>query len=199
MQKKYLKDYFYEKAKKENYPARSVYKLEEIDKRYHIIKNGYKVLDLGASPGSWMKYCSVKVGPSGLVVGVDKEKIKIDLPANTRFIQEEIKNSIITAANSLKDYPSFDVILSDLAPKTTGTRDVDQARSVELIRQAFSIAQKVLKKGGHFICKVFQGPDVKGFIDSIRPGFEWVRLIKPVGSRSESFEIYIVGYRLTEV
>lgn len=181
------KDYFYEKAKKERYPARSVYKLEEIDKKYHIIKSGCRILDLGASPGSWMKYCSSKVGVGGLVIGVDKEKLKIDLPGNTRFIQEDVFKVEIPQG--------FDVVLSDLAPSTTGTREVDQARSIELVRQAFSIAQKVLKKGGHFICKVFQGPDVKGFIDSIRPGFEWVRLIKPVGSRSESFEIYIAAYR----
>lgn len=181
------KDYFYKKAKKEKYPARSVYKLEEIDKKYHIIKSGYKVLDLGASPGSWMKYCSQKIGERGLVVGIDKEKIKIALPSNARFIQEDVFKIDISQG--------FDVVLSDLAPSTTGTREVDQARSIELVRQAFSIAQKVLQKGGHFICKVFQGPDLKGFMDSIRPRFEWVKLIKPEGSRKESFEIYIVGYR----
>lgn len=190
MRKDSLKDYFYKKAKKERYPARSVYKLEEIDKKYHIIKSGYKVLDLGASPGSWMKYCSQKVGERGLVVGIDKEKIKIDLPSNARFIQEDVFRLDISQG--------FDVVLSDLAPSTTGTREVDQARSIELVRQAFSIAQKALQKGGHFICKVFQGPDVKGFIDSIRPRFEWVKFIKPVGSRKESFEIYIVGYRYLE-
>lgn len=186
MQKDSLKDYFYKKAKKEKYPARSVYKLEEIDKRYHIIKRGCRVLDLGASPGSWTKYCSTKAGPGGLVVSADKEGIKIDLPGNVRFIEGDVFKL---------EFPSgFDVVLSDLAPSTTGTKEVDQARSMELVRQAFNIAEKVLKKGGHFVCKVFQGPDVKGFMDNIRKYFEWGKLIKPAGSRSESFEIYIVGY-----
>lgn len=193
MQKDSLKDYFYYKAKKEKYPARSVYKLEEIDKKYHIIKNGHKVLDLGASPGSWTKYCSAKVGEKGLVVGIDKEKPKLDLPGNTVFIQEDIFKLDIEKVKELS--PQFDVVLSDLAPSTTGTREVDQARSIELVRQAFNIARQVLKENGNFVCKVFQGPDVKNFIDDIRPRFDWIKTAKPMGSRKESFEVYIVGFR----
>ncbi len=184
-----VKDYFYYKAKKEKYPARSVYKLEEIDKKYHIIKNGYRVLDLGASPGSWTKYCSLRVGENGLVVGIDKEKIQVDLSSNIKFIQEDIFKLDIKEI-----LPEFDVVLSDLAPSTTGTREVDQARSMELAKQAFNAAKKVLRQNGYFICKVFQGPEVKNFIEEMRPYFGWVKIYKPAGSRKESFEIYIIGY-----
>lgn len=192
MRKDSLKDYFYKKAKKERYPARSIYKLEEIDRKYKIIKAGAKVLDLGASPGSWTKYCSEKVGAKGLVVGIDKEPLKFDAP-NVRFIEGDVFKVDISIFQD-----KFDVVLSDLAPKTTGTKEVDQARSMELARKAFWIARQTLKKGGHFICKVFQGPDVNGLIEDMRGDFEWVRFLKPSASRKESFEIYIIGYFLLQ-
>lgn len=188
---KKIKDHFYYRAKKENYPARSVYKLGEIDNKYHILKAGYKVLDLGCSPGSWAKYCSEKVGEKGLVVGIDKQEVKISGMGNARFFKEDIFKLDIESIKKIS--LSFDLVLSDMAPSTTGIRDVDQARSLELAKQAFFIAQQLLKPHGHFVCKIFQGQDVKSFIEQIKPSFEFVKTAKPESSRSESFEIFIVA------
>lgn len=189
---KKVKDFFYHKAKKDNYPARSVYKLEEIDKKYSILKKGYKVLDLGCVPGSWSKFVSTKVGEQGLVVGIDIQDLKLAGIRNMQFIKEDIFKLDIVKLKQI--CPQFDVVLSDMAPSTTGIREVDQARSMELVRQAFVIAQQCLKKSGNFVCKIFQGPDVKNFIELVRPRFEWVKIIKPAGSRAESFETYAVGH-----
>jgi 23S rRNA (uridine2552-2'-O)-methyltransferase len=191
---KKVKDYYFYKAKKENYPARSVYKLEEIDKKFQLIKSGNKVLDLGAAPGSWTKYCGVKVGESGFVLGIDLQDIKLEARKNNIiFIKEDIYK---ITTDSLKQYaPEFDLVISDMAPSTTGMREVDQARSFELARQAFLIAQKLLKKGGCFVCKIFQGADTKSLYDQVRKEFSSAKMFKPEGSRSESFETYIVGMK----
>lgn len=186
-----IKDYFYYKAKKENYPARSVYKLEEIDKSYHIFKKGFKVLDLGCSPGGWTKYCSEKVGGDGKVVGVDKQELKLHGLENVVFLEEDIFKLDIEKIK--QSSPNFDVVLSDMAPSTTGIREVDQARSLELAKQAFSIAQKLLKPKGHFVCKIFQGQDVKAFLKEVELHFETVKIVKPESSRKESFEVFITA------
>lgn len=187
-----VKDFFYYKAKKDKYPARSVYKLEEMDKKYNIIKKGARVLDLGCSPGSWSKYCSSKVGHKGLVAGIDKEKPKVESLPNMEFLQQDILKLDL---NQLKQIsPQFDVVLSDLAPSTTGTKEVDQARSLELALAAYDIAVKMLKPGGHFVCKLFQGPDVNKLFKEMRRRFTWTKTAKPSGSRRESFEVYVVGY-----
>ena len=137
-----VKDHFYFKAKKENYPARSVYKLKEIDKKYRIIKKGYSILDLGAAPGSWAKYCSEIIGSNGLVIGIDKENVKMQLPDNVTFFKQDVNNLDLEKIKSTSS--SFDVVLSDMAPATTGMRDVDQIRSLELVQKAFSIAKELL-------------------------------------------------------
>lgn len=188
---KKIKDFYYYRAKKENYPARSIYKLREIDEKYHILKPGYKVLDLGCSPGSWTKYCSEKIGDKGLVVGVDKQEFKMPELKNIIFIKEDIFKMDIGKIQHI--LPSFDVVLSDMAPSTTGIREVDQARSLELAGKAFFITQKVLRKGGSFVCKVFQGPDIKNFIEKLKTEFQFVKTIKPAGSRKESFETFILA------
>lgn len=188
------KDHFYYRAKKENYPARSVYKLEEIDKKYHLISKGFKILDLGCYPGSWTKYCSRKIGQGGLVVGVDRIMPKEKAAENTIFLQQDIFQLDI---NILKEIvPQFDIILSDMAPNTTGTKFIDQARSLELVKQALVIVGEILKNGGNFVAKVFQGPDVNSLCSDMKQTFKEVKIIKPKGSRKESSEVYLLGYRL---
>lgn len=191
-----IKDYFYYKAKRERYPARSVYKLEEIDKKYRIIKKGGWVLDLGCSPGSWSMYCSAKVGEKGLVAGIDREKPGVH-PGGGRwvFLQRDVLKVDLEELRRISK--EFDVVLSDLAPPTTGTKEVDQARSLELAQAAFDIAQNVLKPGGHFVCKLFQGPDMGSLLSQMREKFKWVKTTKPAGSRKESFELFLVGYGFT--
>ena len=187
-----IKDYYFYKAKKEKYPARSVYKLEEIDKKYRLIKRKNRILDLGAVPGSWSKYCGSRVGEKGLVVGVDKGKTKIEISGNMVFIQEDVFNLDIGKLRDLTPY--FDIVLSDLAPATCGIKSADQTRSLELAVRAFDIAGQVLAPGGHFVCKIFQGPDMKKMLlDKIRQSFEWVKTVKPKSTRKKSFELYIVA------
>ena len=189
---KKIKDHFYHKAKKDKYPARSVYKLEEIDLKYRIIKKGHKILDLGASPGSWSKYCINKVGREGLVVGVDINDVKLESHENWKFIEQDILNIDIKLLKNISD--KFDVVISDLAPKTTGMKFVDQAKSLELVHKAYDISENILKNNGCFICKVFQGNDFIEFQKNIKNNFEWVKVVKPKGSRKESFEVYLVAY-----
>jgi 23S rRNA (uridine2552-2'-O)-methyltransferase len=190
---KKIKDFYFHKAKKENYPARSVYKLEEIDKKYNIIKNGFKILDLGCAPGSWSKYCLEKTGEEGKVVGVDISDVRLNGASNFVFLKEDVFKLDIEKVKSISQ--KFDAVISDMAPSTTGTREVDQARSLDLVRQAFLVAKQVLKNSGCFICKIFQGPDLNAFLKTIEPSFEWLKIIKPQSSRKESFEIFILGYK----
>jgi len=188
-----VKDFYFFKAKKENYPARSIYKLEEIDKKYNLIKKGYKILDLGCAPGSWSKYCLEKVGSEGFVLGIDISDIKMSGSDNFIFLKEDIFKLDIAKVKSITQ--KFDAVISDMAPATTGTREVDQARSLDLVKQAFAIAKQFLKKGGFFICKIFQGPDFNSYLKIIESDFEWLKIIKPASSRKESFEIFILGYK----
>jgi len=185
------KDYFYKKAKKEKYPARSVYKLEEIDRKYRLVKKGMKVLDLGCSPGSWVKYCCRQVGEKGLVVGIDKGASQPGLGKNVVIIQEDIFEIDRTKLKQI--VTQFDLVLSDLAPATTGTKWLDQVRSLELARQAFNISLEFLVSGGNFLVKLFQGPDLRELQRELKRVFQDVRIVKPKGSRKESFEIYLLG------
>ena len=143
---KKVKDYYFHKAKKEGYVARSVYKLEEIDKKHHLISDGNLVLDLGSSPGSWLQYVSAKVGRKGFVYGIDTQEVNIVLPVNVRFFRSDIFKM------NLKDFKicgkMMDVILSDLSPKTSGIRSGDAERSFALNQHVLQIAEEILKPRG---------------------------------------------------
>src|SRR4051812_36676099 len=134
------KDHYYHKAKEDHFAARSIYKLEEIDQKFRIIKPGMKVLDLGAAPGSWSQYLSQKVGEKGRVLGVDLIRVALTLP-NAVFIHADLRDlnlDQIFMENGFE--PTFDGVFSDMAPKTTGIRFADQARSMELCELALSVA-----------------------------------------------------------
>jgi len=179
------KDYYTKKAKKENYPARSVYKLEEIDKKYGLIKKGDKVLDLGCAPGSWLMYIAKKIGEKGRVVGVDVLEMKIKIPQNAIFLKKDIM--------SFDVWGKYDVVVSDLAPSTSGIDFVDAERSLEYCERALEIAKKVLNKGGNFLCKIFEGEGTDEFFKKVKNNFEWAKRFKPKASRKWSREIYIIG------
>jgi len=185
------KDHYSTLAKKENFPARSVYKLKEIQQKYNIIKKGDKVLDLGCSPGSWLIYAAGLTGKKGRVTGVDLKPLSVKIPSNTRIYTADIL-SIDDEFYELTG-KDFNVILSDMAPATTGNKSVDAARSFNLCEAALSIAQKTLMPGGSFVCKIFQGEDFKKFSDSVKAGFKKSRIFKPKSSRKASKEIYIIG------
>ena len=181
-------DHYTRQAKKERFPARSVYKLQEIQQKYRLIKNGDKVLDLGCAPGSWLLYAAKLTGAKGQVVGVDLKPVTDHVPGHVQLNTADVFS---LDANSLGT--DFKVVLSDMAPATTGRKDVDAARSYNLCQAALSIAQSVLLPGGSFVCKIFQGPDFKAFAEVVRAGFNEQKIFKPRSSRKASREIYIIG------
>lgn len=183
-------DHFGERAKREGYPARSIYKLQEIDKRVRLLRRGQRVLDLGASPGSWSLYAAERVGREGKVVGIDLNEARVSLPAQVTFRALDVFS---LSADDLGGPGSFDVVLTDMAPHTSGQRGRDQFGSYELYMRALEIAGQVLTPGGSFVGKIFQGPELEQARAATRALFETVRIVKPEASRSESFEIFLVG------
>lgn len=184
-----VNDYWTRKAKSEKYPARSVYKLEEIDKKHNLFKSGHKVVDLGCSPGSWTIYASGRVGADGYVIGIDIQESTGNFSENTRILQADIFE---TPPDQFVDQGPFDVIMSDMAPKTTGNKNVDQARSEELCRAAYNWSLVLLKDGGDFLFKIFQGPDADVFINGLKNRFKSIKRIKPKSSRTISPEIFVL-------
>lgn len=192
------KDFYFKKAKAENFVARSVYKLEEIDQRHKIFKQNQKVLDLGAAPGSWSQYVSKKVGDKGKVLGIDLTPIALSLP-NAIFIIGDIESVNLEEILTQHEFaPPLDVVISDMAPKTTGIKSADQARSFALCEMALSVAIKLLKPGGSFVCKIFHGNEFEVLRKSMRTNFKTVDVIKPKGTRKESKEIFMIGLGFTK-
>ncbi|MCE3009273.1 MAG: RlmE family RNA methyltransferase [Proteobacteria bacterium] len=189
------KDHYFKKAKEQNFAARSVFKLEEIDQKLKLIKPGNRILDLGASPGSWSQYCSQKVGPSGQILGVDLSPVTVKLP-NAQFIQADLRDLNLEQVFIEKGFPPpFDLVISDMAPKTTGIRVTDQARSFELCELALETARKFCKPHGHFICKLFHSDDFQKLKKDILGSFEKFEAIKPDSTRKISKEIFLIGIK----
>lgn len=187
------KDFFFHQAKKENYAARSIFKLEEIDRRFHLFKPGMKVLDLGAAPGSWSQFASKKVGAKGRVLGLDLQTIAITLP-NARFVRADMRDvNLPEVFAELEVPPPFDLVLSDMAPRTTGIKITDQVRSLELCELALETAEKYLKPNGHFVCKLFHGGDFESFRDKLKTKFKKIEILRPESTRKESKEIFLIG------
>jgi 23S rRNA (uridine2552-2'-O)-methyltransferase len=187
------KDYFFKKAKSENYAARSVFKLQEIDDRFKLFKPSYKVLDLGAAPGSWSQYASEKIGPQGRLIGIDLQPIKITLP-NAVFIHADMRDlnlDEVMISNGIS--PPFDVVLSDMAPKTTGIRVTDQTRSLELCELALATAERFLRPRGSFVCKLFHSEEFENFRRTLRERFGKVEVLRPKSTRKESKEIFFIA------
>nr|BFD59150.1 RlmE family RNA methyltransferase [Bdellovibrio sp. CKG001]BFD62528.1 RlmE family RNA methyltransferase [Bdellovibrio sp. HM001]BFD67568.1 RlmE family RNA methyltransferase [Bdellovibrio sp. HAGR004] len=187
------RDHYFKKAKQENFAARSVFKLEEIDKKFKMFKPGQVVLDLGASPGSWSQYASKVSGEKGRVLGVDLSPVTVKLK-NAVFIQADLRD--LNLEEIFKEHgfePPFDIVMSDMAPKTTGIRMTDQARSMELCELALDVARRFLKKDGHFVCKLFHSDDFGKLRDEMKKTFAKVEAVKPDSTRKISKEIFLVG------
>lgn len=184
-------DHLTRKARKDNYPARSVYKLEEIQKKTKIIKKGQNILDLGSAPGSWLLYASEITGNKGRVVGIDLKPVTIKLPANAQAYTGDILSMDTELLEKIgKDY---NLVISDMAPDTTGNKNVDAARSYNLSEAALNIAGDLLLPGGNFICKIFQGSDFEQFLLMVKTQFSKYKIFKPQSSRKASKEIFIIG------
>lgn len=189
------KDKYFKKAKQEGFAARSVYKLQEIDQKFKVLKTGQTVLDLGAAPGSWSQWASTKIGPTGRILGVDLSPVTVSLP-NATFIQADLRDLNLEEVFLAHGFtPPFDLVISDMAPKTTGIKSVDQARSLELCELALDVANRFLRPGGCFVCKFFQSGEFGQLRNNIKRAFERVEAIKPDSTRSISKEIFLVGLR----
>ncbi len=183
-------DAFFRKAREAGFAARSVYKLEEIDRKLRLLRPGARVLDLGCRPGSWLQYALKVVGRHGAVVGIDRDPLSPAI-AGARVLHADLLTT--PDAELLGPLAAFDVVLSDMAPNTTGIRATDQARSANLFGEALGRAERLLAPGGAFVGKIFQGPDVDEIRKRMAARFSDVRTLKPEGSRSESIEIYLAG------
>jgi len=181
-------DHYTQWAKKERFPARSVYKLEEIQNKHHLIKKGDRVLDLGCSPGSWLLYAAKLAGSEGRVVGIDLKPVTTRVPSQIQIITADVFSLDVAFLGN-----NFNVVLSDMAPATTGHKAVDAARSFNLCEAALDIARRILLPGGAFVCKIFQGTDFTIFLNNVRAGFKQQKIFKPQSSRKASKEIYVIG------
>jgi 23S rRNA (uridine2552-2'-O)-methyltransferase len=188
-------DYYFKKAKKDNYPARSVYKLEEAQQKYKLLKPGQRVLDLGCHPGSWSLYAASILGEQGLVVAVDLQRTDIAAQkphAEIHWLCYDV-NSVEFVDYVRGQWPGFHVLLSDMAPRTTGSQYADHQQSLRLARRVLELASLLLHENGTLYCKVFQGEDFPAFLQECKPLFATVKVVKPKSSRLESREVFVLG------
>jgi 23S rRNA (uridine2552-2'-O)-methyltransferase len=183
-------DRFTRAAKEAGFPARSVFKLEEIDRRVRLLRPGMRVLDLGATPGSWSLYAAQKIGPRGKLLAVDLEPLGTALPPQAEFVQGD---ALSLANEELSRFAPYDVVLSDMAPRTSGNRVSDQARSFELFMRALAVAGTLGARGGAFVGKIFMSEDLPAARAELRRLYDAERLIRPEGTRSVSMEIFAIG------
>ena len=187
------RDYYYKKAKAEQYRSRATYKLSLTATKYNFIRRGDVVVDIGAAPGGWIQAARKIAGKTGFVLGVDLNPI-------APFPQEYIRTIVadITEPETLQQILSFlprkaDVVISDASPNISGVWEVDHARQIDLATQALHIALSILRSSGNFFVKVFEGDLLNDFIKTVSQHFETVKLIKPKASRTQSSEIYILA------
>ena len=196
--KQRCKDDYSEQARKERYPARSVYKLKAAQKKFRLIKRGDRVLDLGCSPGSWLLFAAELTGKQGRVLGVDLKPVVCQMPPQAETLRADALTIDRVWFEKQDLLNRFDVVLSDMAPATTGNKMLDATRSFQLCQAALNVAEMALKPGGSFICKIFQGEEFKAFSESVKSRFRNHRIFKPQSSRKESKEIFVVGLGYTK-
>jgi 23S rRNA (uridine2552-2'-O)-methyltransferase len=177
-------------ARAQGYPARSVFKLQEIDRRMRLLRAGQNVLDLGAAPGSWSLYASERVGLAGHVYAIDIKPISQHFAENVRLLEGD---ALSLETETLAAHAPYDVVLSDMAPNTSGSKLADQARSTELFLRALEVALAHGKAGSHFVAKIFMSGDYKAAEMQVRAGYETVKTLRPEGTRQQSTEVFVVG------
>lgn len=206
------KDRFFHRAKQDKFVARSVYKLDELNKRYQLLGKNNVVVDLGCAPGSWLQYLSEHVGRKGMVLGYDLVPIELSLGPRvhahiasvTELTLEQVQSDLQALRNSAQPSndpsappPAVDALISDMAPKLTGIRDADQAKSVGLVEYALGLSQALLRpEKGVFVAKLFQGRDSDELVSKVKKAFYDVKLLKPEATREGSREVFVLGRRL---
>jgi 23S rRNA (uridine2552-2'-O)-methyltransferase len=190
------RDYYYKKAKAENYRSRATYKLSQAAAKYHFIRKDDVVVDLGAAPGGWIQAARKIVGKKGFVLGVDLKPI-------APFPQEYVRTIVadMTEPETMRQILDFlprkaDVVLSDASPNISGVWEVDHARQIDLAAQALKIALSVLRPSGNFFVKVFEGDMLADFVKTVEKHFGTVKVIKPKASRAKSSEMFLLAMNL---
>lgn len=180
-------------AKAQGYPARSVFKLQEIDRRTHLLRSGQRVLDLGAAPGSWSLYASSRVGERGRVLAIDLTEMKQAFPPN---VEVAVGDATDPENPDVARFAPYDVVLSDMAPNTSGNKVRDQARSTELFLAAVETAARLGAPGSAFVGKIFMSGDFPAARRRVQELYERTQVIRPEGTRKESSEVFVVGQGL---
>lgn len=189
-------DKYFQKAKKLGYRARSVFKLEEIQEKFRVIKYNDLVLDLGACPGSWSQYVSDLVGEKGRVIAVDLQPMEFFEEDNIEIFEQDVfnlDNKFYEQILEMNGKKKFDVIVADLAPNTTGVKDIDIQNSLDLNYKVLEVVKKHLKKGGYLVSKVFQGDGTSLLFRDFKRYFGRVNIHKPKACRQRSYETFIVA------
>ena len=190
------KDHYFQRAKQRGFRARSAFKLEEFVQRFGLLSAGARVLDLGAAPGGFLQVIARTVGPSGLAVGVDLVPLR---PFTEAWVRTGVVDVLAEDAQARIEAVApgpYDAVLSDMAPKTTGVRATDEARSVRLAERALELARALGKPGSSFVTKLFMGGDFESFRGRLREDYREVKVVRPEATRSASAEIYLVGLGL---
>jgi 23S rRNA (uridine2552-2'-O)-methyltransferase len=197
MPKPYIpNDAWSKRAALEGYRARSVYKLMELDARFKLLRPIMTVLDVGAAPGSWLQYTAEKIGARGKVIGIDLQDMA-PIGPNVSLHRADITDterieSILKSENALE----LDLVLSDIAPNTSGVKDVDQWRSIELTQAVMNVAKKHLKPGGKCVCKIFRGADFDEFLGELKRTWKEVKMARVEASRDRSREVYLIATKV---
>ena len=188
----HFKDVYVQEAHKQGLRSRASFKIEEIQERDRLFKPGYKVVDLGAAPGGWSQYATTCVGENGRVVACDI--LPMDPIYGVDFLQGDFREqSVLDELLRIVGDTEVDVVMSDMAPNMSGNLAVDQPRAMYLVELAFEMCNQILKKGGSFVVKVFNGEGTEAYLRMLRSAFKEVKVRKPDASRSRSREVYYVG------
>ncbi|MDF1797368.1 MAG: RlmE family RNA methyltransferase [Coxiellaceae bacterium] len=190
--KRHVSDPYVKRSQEDGYPSRAAYKLTELDNKYHFIKPGMTVIDLGAAPGGWSKVAKERVGDKGRVVALDL--LEMDPSVGVEFLQGDFtENEVLDQLLQLIDCPHVDLVISDMAPNLSGNKGIDQPRAIHLVELALDLAQQILKPGGTFLFKIFHGEGLDVLVKQLRGHFKLVKYCKPNASRAKSSEIFILA------